>query len=96
MANKADLTERSIVIVFNSVTKTENDVLFAQIAAWPEVEGTSYEEQLRQHMPEDKRFDRGIVVVKDESEVVKIHDRLEVMSGVRSAIGPLRTLKLYE
>lgn len=87
--------DRIITVVFNSKSKAENDLLFSQITNWEHVDATSYEEDLRQNLPLEDRFDRGSVLVDKQENAKAIVAQLSRLEGVKVTVGPLHTLDLY-
>lgn len=71
--------ERSIVVLFNQASKDANDPVLARIFAWPEVEGTKYNND-----------DGGAatVTVEDPNQAAAVADRIKMMPGVLQAFVP--------
>lgn len=76
--------------MFNTVSKAESDKILAEVSGWEKVEKTSYEEHLRQHLPEEERYDIAVVTCAEDStheDVVVVADELKQMGDIQMMMG---------
>ena len=91
-----DLSSRSILVVFNSKAKDNNDVVFSEVGNWSAVEGTSYADRFRAHLPEDERYEVGTVLVKQGEDVGQVWQKLKRQNGIQGSIPPSHCLNQHE